>query len=158
MISPTIGCHPCKFETKKLRGLNRASKLNLDCIIVFLIIRSSKQDRNWLCLDIIFLEGSLFPKAEGMSHSSQKGGSLLPSYLLGSSFIYSLDWRPIVWRVLVYTYVFSFLFNAAGDSATVRAATLISVIIISNKNEVFERRAEGVINAANKTAEKTLSF
>lgn len=93
-----------------------------------------------------------------MSHSSQKGGSLLPSYQLVGSFIYSLDWRPIVWRVLVYTYVFAFLFNAAGDSATVRAATLISVIIILNKNEVFERRAEGVINAANKTAEKTSSF
>ena len=51
-----------------------------------------------------------------------------------------------------------FLFSTASDSATVRAATLISVIIISNKNEVLERRAEGVINAANKTAEKTLSF
>lgn len=88
----------------------------------------------YLCPPPPARNGSLFPKAKGMSHSSQnqKGGSLLPSYQLVGSFIYSLDWGPIVWRVLVNTYVFAFLFNAAGDSATVRAATLISVITFFN--------------------------
>jgi hypothetical protein len=59
----------------------------------------------------------------------------------------------------VSIHVFALLFNAAGDSATVRAATLIDHLsyYVRFHNEVFERRAEGIdrVTNANKTAEKT---
>lgn len=43
----------------------------------------------------------------------------------------------------VSVHVFAVLFNAAGDSATVKAATLHLSYYVLFKNEVFERRAEG---------------
>lgn len=57
--------------------------------------------------------------------------------------------------MLVYTSLLYF----SGDSATVRAATLIDHLsyYVRFHNEVFERRAEGIdrVTNANKTAEKT---
>lgn len=56
----------------------------------------------------------------------------------------------------VSIHVFALLFNAAGDSATVRAATHHLSYYVRFHNEVFERRAEGIdrVTNANKTAEK----
>ena len=56
----------------------------------------------------------------------------------------------------VSIHVCALLFNAAGDSATVRAATHHLSYYVRFHNEVFERRAEGIdrVTNANKTAEK----
>jgi hypothetical protein len=50
-------CHPLHatcWKLKKSRNHNQTSKLNFDCTIGFLTIKTSKQDLTWLYFDKLF--------------------------------------------------------------------------------------------------------